>query len=108
MSCGSSRRMDRRHRGLAAIALALATAFTLSADVAGKAASGGSPYPDKFYTILGLEGKTAGERGKVEPSVIKKAYRKLAMELHPDKVASLSEQEVRAPTESAGGKFGDR
>ncbi|MCI5140376.1 MAG: J domain-containing protein, partial [Candidatus Electrothrix sp. ATG1] len=49
------------------------------------AAGGGAPAEQQYYAVLGVE-KDA------DFAAIKKAYRKLSMQYHPDKVAHLGDE----------------
>ena len=51
----------------------------------GGAAGGGAPSEQQYYTVLGVPSGT-------EFPEIKKAYRKLSMQYHPDKVAHLGDE----------------
>jgi DnaJ like chaperone protein len=51
----------------------------------GSAGSGGAPSERQYYTVLGVE------QG-ADFAAIKKAYRKLSMQYHPDKVAHLGDE----------------
>jgi DnaJ like chaperone protein len=48
--------------------------------------------PDSDYKILGIESSATDDE-------IKKAYRKMAVKYHPDKVASLGEEYVKGAQE---------